>query len=123
MNTLKILKGSDIKISVNYEQLCFVKNFSAKEVVDVYNIEEILSDAAVDFLKLKKGYVLTITALSHLDSSVFNKEPFTVIVDDGETVYQYFDCRLVKKERDVNGDKPILDKYTIAALTLKVSEA
>lgn len=122
MNTLKILRGKDIVISVNYEQLCFVKNFSAKEVADAYKIEEILSDDVVDFIKLKKGYVLTIEALSHFDSSVFGREPFTVTVDDGEASYQYFDCRLVKKERDVNADKPIIDRYTIVALKLKVSQ-
>ncbi len=122
MNTLRILKGSDITICVDDVVLCFVTDFVAKESSDVYKIEEFLSEDEVDSIKLKDSYVLNITALTHLDSSVFDKDSFTITVDDGNTIYEYTNCRLKEKKRDILSSKPIVDKYTIVASQMRVLE-
>lgn len=122
MNTLRILKGSDITICVDDVVLCFVTDFVAKESSDVYKIEEFLSEDEVDSIKLKDSYVLSITALTHLDSSVFDKDSFTITVDDGNTIYEYTNCRLKEKKRDILSSKPIVDKYTIVASQMRVLE-
>lgn len=122
MNTLKITKGEDVKISVNYDELYFVTDFSAKEVTDFYKIEEMLSQNVVDYLKMKTAYVLTLTALSHFDSSVFDKDNFTLTINVDGLFYRYFGCRLVKKERDIKPKKAITDKYTLIASQMRVME-
>ncbi|MBQ2970934.1 MAG: hypothetical protein IJO20_05685 [Ruminococcus sp.] len=121
MNTLRISKGSDISIKINFEDVYFIKEFCAKEIADVYKIEEMLSDTEVDFVRYKKGYVLSITALSHFDSSVLNRDGFTLSVDDGESRYDYYNCYLKERVRDINGNKPITDKYTIIAQSMRAS--
>lgn len=122
MNTLRILKGRDISLLIDNTELCFVKEFCAKEMCDYYKIEEILNDNEVDYLKRNTGYVLTIVALSHLDSSVFSKDNFTLSVSDGENTYDYVRCKLKEKVRDIEPSKEILDKYTIIASDLKILE-
>ncbi len=122
MNTLKISKGKDISISVDETPLCFVTEFVAKEVTRQYKIEEFLSENEVCNLRLEKKYMLYITALSHLDSKVFEKEDFTLKVYDENTVYEYCGCRLTEKVRDVKASTPMVDKYTIVASQLKILE-
>lgn len=122
MNTLRILKGSDVTICVDDVVLCFVTDFVAQESRDVYKIEEFLSDDEFDTVTYKDSYVLSITALSHLDSSVFDKDSFTITVDDSNTVYEYSGCRLKEKKRDIESSKHIVDKYTIVATNMRVLE-
>lgn len=122
MNTLRILKGKDITLSVDGTVLCFVTDFVAQESSDVYKIEEFLSDSEVDNINLQKSYVITITALTHLNQSVFDKESFTLRIDDSSTAYEYVNCRLKDKKREILSSKPITDKYTIIASDMKVLE-
>lgn len=122
MNTLRILKGKDITLSVDDTVLCFVTDFVAQESSDVYKIEEFLSDSEVDSINFKKSYVITITALTHLNQRVFDKENFTLRIDDGNTAYEYINCRLKDKKREILSSKPITDKYTIIASDMKVLE-
>lgn len=121
MNTLKISKGSDISMKVDFKDVYFIKEFSAKEIADVYKIEEMLSDTEVDFVCYKKGYVLSITALSHFDSSVLKRDGFTLSIEDGESRYDYYNCYLKERVRDVNGGNPIVDKYTIIAQSMRAT--
>ncbi len=121
MNTLKISKGSDISMKVDFKDVYFIKEFSAKEIADVYKIEEMLSDTEVDFVRYKKGYVLSITALSHFDSSVLKRDGFTLSIEDGESRYDYYNCYLKERVRDVKGGNPIVDKYTIIAQSMRAT--
>ncbi len=122
MNTLRITKGSDVKLSVDGESLFFVTDFCAQESCEQYPIREFLSDTDVDKIMLKKNYKITITALSHLDKAVFCKDFFTLTVDDSDTVYEYLSCQLLDHTRDIKPDKPIVDKYTIIASDMKTYE-
>ncbi len=122
MNTLRILKGKDITITIDDTVLCFVTDFVAKETKDVYNIEEILSDEYVDTIALKESYVLTITALTHLNEELFKREPFVLRVSDGENIYEYSGCVVKSKVRDASASKPIVDKYTVTANKMRVVE-
>ncbi|MBE6824879.1 MAG: hypothetical protein E7513_05980 [Ruminococcaceae bacterium] len=122
MNTLRILKGKDITITVDGTVLCFVTDFVAHESEERYEIEEILNSDAVDSVQLRKSYELNITALTHFNKKVFEKQPFTLRVCDGDTAYEYVSCRLKSYYRDVNSSKPIVDKYTIVAQDMKVLE-
>lgn len=122
MNALRISKGKDIKLCVDDEQLCFVTDFSAKEISDSYPVSEILSDIYVAQLPLKKHYVICITALSHLDEKVFDKADFVLSVEIENTKYVYKNCVLKEKQKDVNGAKPIVTKYTLAASELETLE-
>ena len=122
MNTLRISKGKDVELSVDNELLCFVTDFSAKEINDSYPISEFLSDTYVDELPLKKRYELSITALSHLDSSVFDKDSFELSVTLKDSKYVYKNCHLKSKLKDINASKPIVDRYTIVATELEVME-
>ncbi len=122
MNTLRILKGKDITISVDGTVLCFVTDFVAQESEERYEIKEFLSNEPVDSVELKKCYELKITALTHFNKKVFEKQPFTLRVCDGDTAYEYVSCRLKSAVRDVNASKPIVDKYTIVAQDMKVLE-
>ncbi len=122
MNTLRILKGKDITITVDDTVLCFVTDFVAKETSDVYNIEEILSDEYVDSINEKESYVLTITALTHLNEKLFEHEPFVLRVSDGENIYEYSGCVVKEKVRDASASKPIVDKYTVSATKMRELE-
>lgn len=122
MNTLRITRGKDVTLSVNGDLLCFVTDFSAKEISESYPISEFLSDTYVTQLPLKKRYELTITALSHLDEKVFEKKAFELSVELSDQKYVYKNCSLIKKQKDVNSDKPIVDRYTIVATELEVME-
>ncbi len=119
MNTLKISKGTDVSIKVDFKEVYFIKDFSAKEIAEVYKIEEMLSDTEFDFVRQKKGYILNIVALSHFDSSVFERHGFTLTVNIGDSRYDYYDCYLKEKVRDINSDKPITDRYTIIAQSMR----
>lgn len=122
MNTLRITKGKDVELFVNDEMLCFVTDFSAKEITDSYPISEFLSEAYVAELPLKTRYELAVTSLSHLDSSVFPNEPFELSVVLSDMKYVYKNCRLIKKQKDVNPDKPVSDRYVIVSTELRVME-
>lgn len=122
MNTLRITKGKDVELFVNDEMLCFVTDFSAKEITDSYPISEFLSEAYVTELPLKTRYELAVTSLSHLDSSVFPNEPFELSVVLSDMKYVYKNCRLIKKQKDVNPDKPVSDRYVIVSTELRVME-
>lgn len=122
MNTLRITKGNDIEITVDGQMLCFVTDFVAQEKRGVYEIQEMLSDDVVDNIALKTSYELSITALSHLDSKVFDKENFKITVSDKTKTYEYSNCLLKSKVRDVSGAKNVVDKYTIVASDMKIVE-
>ena len=122
MNVLKITKGSDVTIKVNDEELCFVKDFSAKENRGSYEIQEFLADECFDVVNEKKDYTITLIALSMMDSSVFDLAPFTLDVLCDDVCYRYINCILKGKERVINGSKPITDKYVINATGLRVIE-
>ncbi|MBQ8058007.1 MAG: hypothetical protein IJ275_06720 [Ruminococcus sp.] len=122
MNTLRVTRGKDVELFVNDEMLCFVTDFSAKEITDSYPISEFLSEAYVTELPLKTRYELAVTSLSHLDSSVFPNEPFELSVVLSDMKYVYKNCRLIKKQKDVNPDKPVSDRYVIVSTELKVME-
>lgn len=122
MNTLRVLKGKDVELAVDGESLCFVVDFSAKEIKDSYPITEFLSDTYVDNIPLKPRYELSVTALSHLDEKVFEKDSFELSVKLSDQKYVYKNCTLIKTQKDVNEDKPIVDRYTIAATQLEITE-
>ena len=122
MNTLRVLKGKDVELAVNGELLCFVIDFSAKEIKDSYPITEILSDTCVHNVPLTPRYELNVTALSHLDGRVFEQDCFELSVMLSEQKYVYKNCTLTKKQKDINEDKPIVDGYTITATQLEVME-
>lgn len=122
MNTLRVLKGKDVELALNGELLCFVVDFSAKEMKDSYPITEFLSDTYVDNIVMKPRYELNITTLSHLDSRVFEKDGFELSVQLSDQKYVYKNCSLIKTQKDVNEDKPIVDRYTIIATQLEVTE-
>lgn len=122
MNTLRLLKGEDINIYIDEELLCFVTSFVAQESSDVYKIEEFLCDEAFDTVPLNKSYELSITALTHLDSEIFEKDGFILSVTDGNKRYEYLNCRLKSKVREALPQKPLTDKYTIIATKMNVAE-
>ena len=122
MNTLRISKGKDVELFVDDELLCFVTDFSAKEICDSYPISEFLSDTYVDELPLKTKYELSITSLSHLDSKVFEAEPFELSVVLSDIKYVYKNCHLINKQEDINPNKPVSDRYTIVSTELEVLE-
>lgn len=122
MNVLKITKGSDVTIKVNGGELCFVTDFSAKENKKCYEIEEILADECFDIVNEKSEYTITIMALSMMDGSVFENAPFTLDVLVDGVSYRYLSCVLKEKQRDINGSKPLTDKYVITAKSLRVIE-
>lgn len=122
MNVLKIVKGSDVTIKVNGEELCFVTDFSAKENRGSYEIEEILSDECFDVVNEKTDYTITLLALSMMDGSVFEDSPFTLDVLCDGVCYRYLSCLLKEKQRDINGSKQLTDKYVITAKALRVIE-
>lgn len=122
MNTLRVSKGKDVELFVNDELLCFVTDFSAKEISDSYPISEFLSDTYVDEIPLKTRYELTITSLSHLDAKVFDKDAFELSVVLSDIKYVYKNCRLINKLKDINPNKPVSDRYTIVSTELEVLE-
>ena len=122
MNVLKVTKGSDVTIKVNDEELCFVTDFSAKENKKCYEIEEILCDECFDIVNEKSEHTITIMALSMMDGSRFDNSPFTLDVFVDGVCYRYLSCVLKEKVRDINGSKPLTDKYVITAKSLRVIE-
>ena len=122
MNTLKILKGRDINLSVNSQPLSFVTEFSATEKSTTYPIKEMLSDEVVDHIIRDKKYKITLTALSLFDFSVFDSEPFSIVVSSDNVCYTYGGCRLLGVTHDVKAEKPITDRYEIEAQSLKLRE-
>ncbi|MBQ7965095.1 MAG: hypothetical protein IJ331_03320 [Ruminococcus sp.] len=122
MNTLRISKGKDVELFVDDELLCFVTDFSAKEICDSYPISEFLSDTYVDELPLKTRYELNITSLSHLDAKVFDKDAFDLSVVLSDIKYVYKNCHLINKQEDINPNKPVSDRYTIVSTELEVLE-
>jgi len=122
MNTLRIVKGRDITLSVNSVPLCFVTEFSASQIRENYPIKEMLSADNVDDIILCQKYKIRMTALSLFDSSVFDMEPFTITVSDDSSEFVYSGCTLVGVTRDIAGEKPITDKYEIVADTMEQRE-
>ena len=122
MNTLRILKGSDINIYVDDTLLCFVTQFEAMMQRDAYEIKEMLSENAVDYVNQSEGYVIYITAYTHLNAEVFEKDGFTLSVKGNGKMFNYSSCVLESVRKVANGDKPIVFKYTIKAKNLNVSE-
>ncbi len=122
MNTLKIRKGEDVEIYVNRDRLFFVTGFSAMQSSKEHRISEYLCENAVSSVVYDKRYNITITAYSHLDKAVFDKENFSIFVDDKESVVEYKNCRLNKVETDVFASKPVINKFMITALDMSVVE-
>lgn len=119
MNTLKIRKGEDIKLAVDDTQLFFVTGFSAVQRSDEYDIKEYLCDTPVESIMRNKKYNITITAYSHLDRSVFEKESFSIFVDDNENVVEYCGCKLKEVCTDVFASKPVINRFVITACDMR----
>jgi len=122
MNTLKITKGSDAKIYADDKLLFFVTDFTAQQTGQTYPIREFLREDNVDNIILDSKYEIKITALSHLQKSVFEEDDFCIAVCVDDVTYRYLSCTLVNHKRVINPSKPILDSYTIVADSLVVQK-
>lgn len=122
MNTLRITKGRDIKLFANDEQLFFVTEFFAKEDLKHYEIKEFLSNDEVESVISDRKYILVIKALSLMNPKAFYNDDFTITACDNENVYEYSNCHLESKKREVLKDKPVHDTYTIVSSKLRIKE-
>ncbi len=120
MNIVRIVKGNDVKLSVDDKILCFVTDFTAKENVLCYEIKEFLNGENVDTINKKKAYTLCVKAFSYFDSSVFEKESFTLKVECDAFSYEYLFCNLKSCEKEVSQNKPLIYSYTIEAKEMRV---
>ena len=119
MNIVRVVKGNDVSLSVCDKVLCFVTDFKVSEIVNEYEIREILSDKCVDTVNKEKKYTIKITALSHFDDSVFENDGFTLKARCDSFSHEYLLCKLVKIEKEMNENKPILNSYTIEAESMR----
>lgn len=119
MNIVKVVKGNDVKLSVDDKILCFVTDFTAKENTQCYEIKEMLSDECVDTINKKKTYTLCIKAFSHFDSSVLRKSSFTLKVECDAFSYEYLFCNLKSCEKEVTQNKPLIYSYIIDAKEMR----
>lgn len=122
MNTLRILKGKDIVLSVGTHELSFVTEFTAVSEGNSYPVKEMLNEENVDNIILDKKYKISITALSLFDESVFDIEPFELTVSDENKEYVYTGCRVVKVARDIKAVNPIENKFELEAVSMEQRE-
>ena len=115
MTELCITRGRDIGLYVGDEPLCGVTHFSAVSRFDRHEIYEYLSAAPYDTPASSESHELTLTVLSLFDGSVPTQGSFTLRAVDRDTEYCYEGCTVVKLERDVRGDKPVTDRFTVRA--------
>ena len=115
MTEIRITRGSDIKMYVNGEPLYGVTDFKAVSVDETHEIREFLSSRPFDTFKTGENHELSLSALSLFNSDALDSDGYTLSVVDGDTVYDYEDCRTLRRERRVEADKYVSDVFTLRA--------
>ena len=114
MTELRIIRGRDILLYINGEQLYGVTDFHAVSRRSSHEIREYLSGQPLAVVNAGEHYELTLKALS-LFRPASTADGFCLKVEDEETVYLYEGCVVTRCERNIRSDKNVTDSYTITA--------
>ena len=118
MTELSIKRGRDIDLSVNGHPLCGVTHFSAVTKRQRHELCEYLCGEPYAACTEGESHELVLTVLSLFAGGIPQEDGFTLSVEDGETEYCYENCTVVKIERDIRGDKAVIDRYTVRAVSM-----
>lgn len=122
MSVVQLLKADRVSLYVDSVRLPFVVSFSERKQRTGFEIKQMLDKDLVDDIEGDTSYMLTITTLcEQLDSSTFCGD-FTLLVDDGNSIYSYTHCRLKESICDINGGDKVQYKYIITAQTKTQAE-
>lgn len=119
MTELRITRGGDIEMYIGEEQLFGVTDFHAKEVYEGYPIREYLSGEPYAIVNGRNTYEIRLSVLSLFRYSLLDEYGFTLSVRDGENVYFYDGCAVIKHERNIKAGKNVVDEFVISAKSLR----
>lgn len=115
MTDLTITRGRDMELYLDDEPLCGVTHFKAQSRYQHHEVYEYLSAQPVAKLKGGESHQLELTVLSLFGGAIPGDRSFSIRVVDGAEEYVYEDCVVTGYERDIRGDKPVTDGYTLKA--------
>ena len=115
MTEMSITRGRDIGLSIGGVPLCGVTHFSAVTRRPRRELYEYLSAQPYDTVPDGESHEIVLTVLSLFAGALDVSGGFTLTVEDGDSVYRYEGCEVVKIERDIRGDKAVTDRYTVKA--------
>lgn len=119
MNELRIIRGGDIALYIGEEQLFGVTGFYARAVSQRHPIREYLSGEPHALVGGGTSYEIRMSVLSLFRSGVADEDGFSIRVDDGETSYEYEDCAVLERIRDIKAGKNVVDEFVISAKTMR----
>ena len=115
MTELTVTRGRDIELYADGERLYGVTRFRAVSRINRHDIFEYLSGVPYDSVNAGESHELEIKALSLFRDALPTDRSFVLTAVDGGTEYSYSGCRVVKRDRNVRGDKLLNDVYTVKA--------
>lgn len=115
MNELKILRGGDIGLYIDGEELFGVVAFTATEKTESHAIYEYLSASPYDAVQQASAYEIRLSVLSLFDRQIAERCRFTLSVVEGDTRYCYEHCRVAEKRREAKENHNVGYTYLIQA--------
>lgn len=122
MNDIRITRGTDIALFADDSKLCGVTDFELEESFTMYEVNEFLSSKPFDCINKETKYNITLSTNSLFDYKMIDKKDFTLSLLDGDFIFTYEDCNLLRKTRVAKGSEVICDKYLITAKSMIQSE-
>ena len=115
MTEMSIIRGRDIRLSLDGTALCGVTHFSAASRYERHELHEYLSAAPYAEVPEGESHEIVMEVLSLFKSVLDGRDGFTLSAEDKDSTVAYHGCHVVKIERDIRGDQPAADRYTIRA--------
>ena len=115
MSELRVVRGRDLELRLNGEELCGVTFFRAVSQNKANEIREYLSSDPVAVLPGAQRHEIELSALEMFGGAVPEGESFSLSVIDPDSEYVYEGCIVVRKERSLSAKGSLSVKYLIKA--------
>ena len=115
MNELRILRGRDVRLFADEEELFGVTAVTASEKYTYHEIREYLSSEAYDRVRQDGGYQIKLTVLSLFDRQLVDLDGFTLSIRGDDTRYAYENCRVLGVQYTARGDKNAEAEFLLEA--------
>ncbi|WP_407383847.1 hypothetical protein [Ruminococcus sp.] len=114
MNELRIVRGTDVRLSVGETPLFGVTAFSAREKAPCHQVYEFLSAKPCETIPQGARYELELSVMALFDRQL-PRERFTLCIEDGDSCYRYENCRVTEQKTEVKGNEGAVERIFIEA--------
>lgn len=115
MNDLRIIRGKDVKMTVDDELLFGMTEFSSEEKRKYHDVYEYLSDKPLQRIPGHAAYTIKLAVMTLFCDQIPHDRRFTLCVRCDETEYVYEGCAVTASKSEINGATGGSQVFTIEA--------